>query len=390
MNAFTVLLGLPLVFGGQNQHLKMPNVKMPAAVLATASMVRGEVPGFDDFSSSKTQRERYSEAYHKAWVDLGAVAVFVGCPERSVKVPGVLACRFDGLLEHDPKLSWAKAPCILLLLAKDGKEPLHAVKALPSGATDLAVKWALEDQKDAWAGRGLSRQAIPFPQAGPFKQLLQAADMGELLVSRDVDGRAAVAAPEGWPEGVPFLEGLKPYRPARNTQRIATTNGAPTITPVPRAQVSTNRTDTKWLPGVPGGTDHLDRHEFRSTLFKLVPFDDQHTTGLQVWNGSNFQTELGWKRSYPDGTVFVDVLSNRLTGKPFEGRAREKVDGEWQSYVFFRDRQARPAGYNGLRQQCASCHNNEFDGPGSGGYALGMVPGSDTVVSDPFPALENR
>jgi hypothetical protein len=79
----------------------------------------------------------------------------------------------------------------------------------------------------------------------------------------------------------------------------------------------------------------------------------------------------------------MDVLS--YEGKVFEHRIAEKGDdGEWSRRVIFKDVDARPPGYNGLTKACTSCHNRS-DGPGTGGYATGMVPGSDTVVSEMEP-----
>ena len=86
----------------------------------------------------------------------------------------------------------------------------------------------------------------------------------------------------------------------------------------------------------------------------------------------------------PDGTVFVDVLSN-ADGRVFEQRVREKDGGEWKSYVHYRDRSAYPKGYAGLKgQTCIECHQQA----GTGGYGVGLVPGGDGVISDKIPALE--
>lgn len=90
------------------------------------------------------------------------------------------------------------------------------------------------------------------------------------------------------------------------------------------------------------------------------------------------QKELGIVRSYPDGTRFEDKLYyNDIL---FEHRVREKKDGKWDSFIEFREILARPPGYNGLKASCASCHNQA----GTGLYGVGLVPGGDTVLSDPF------
>lgn len=90
------------------------------------------------------------------------------------------------------------------------------------------------------------------------------------------------------------------------------------------------------------------------------------------------QKELGIVRSYPDGSRFDDVLYYK--GNVFEHRVREKIEGKWDSRVEYREILARPPGYNGLKQSCGSCHNEA----GTGVYGAGMVPGGDTVLSDPF------
>jgi hypothetical protein len=90
------------------------------------------------------------------------------------------------------------------------------------------------------------------------------------------------------------------------------------------------------------------------------------------------QKELGIVRSYPNGTRFDDMLY--FNDILFEHRVREKKDGIWDSYIESREILARPPGYNGLKASCASCHNQA----GTGLYGVGLVPGGDTVLSDPF------
>ena len=182
-----------------------------------------------------------------------------------------------------------------------------------------------------------------------------------------------------WPATVDFNDKLVLYRPAQWTQEIATTNGAPRITPVHRFNLP-----RKWHQ--PGGMEGLTG--WRSDLYKHVPegWQRQWTDRLSVLNSfGNFQNELGWTRAYPDGTEFHDVLSNAETGEVFEHRLAEKKDGRWDRRVVYRNRAAHPVGYKGLQGlQCASCHQEA----GTGGYGVALVPGADTVLSDPFPGLE--
>jgi hypothetical protein len=103
---------------------------------------------------------------------------------------------------------------------------------------------------------------------------------------------------------------------------------------------------------------------------------------VPVKNGftpTSTQLARGIVRTYPDGTRFDDVL--KYKGTVFEHRVREKAAGKWSSEVVYRDKDAYPPGYAGLTVTCASCH----DKPGSGDYGKdGLVPGGDTVFSDPL------
>jgi len=236
------------------------------------------------------------------------------------------------------------------------------------------------------------RRGTGYKSGDEFLAWLRGEVTREALVFEEVSGATLLetlpkddeAKPEFWPKRVPFLAGLRPFQRARYTQRIATTNNTPSVTGMPRTS-----TLAKWQ--VSGGMEHLSKHLWKSDVFKLIPGGaPEYIARLPVFNGSNDQYELGYARNYPDGTVFMDVLSNRETGKVFEHRVAEKKDGAWKRYVAFRDPEQRPEGYKSLLAQglnCASCHNRQ-DGPGRGLYAGPLVPGADTIVSDPFPQVE--
>lgn len=169
-------------------------------------------------------------------------------------------------------------------------------------------------------------------------------------------------------------DGAWKYTPAKYTQRIATTNGRPTIRAVPISAMP----DTRWhasggLLGVKG---------WRSEKWKWTPRPEREwVAGIVVLNSfNNYQTELGMVRTYPVGTEFHDVLYNEKSGKVFEHRVRKKEADGWDSHVEYRDEKERPPGYTGLKVSCASCHREA----GTGGYAVGLVPGGDTVLSDPW------
>ena len=95
------------------------------------------------------------------------------------------------------------------------------------------------------------------------------------------------------------------------------------------------------------------------------------------------QVEMGLHRTYLDGTMFADVLSNSA-GKVFELRQRERLDGSWISRVVFRDKYQRPTGYNGLgpARRCAGCHDQAGTDGGKNGYAAALVPGAGGVLSE--------
>lgn len=180
-----------------------------------------------------------------------------------------------------------------------------------------------------------------------------------------------------WPEALPFPKGLKRYRRAVNTQSIYVLVGhGDRIDRVPRT-----RLERKW--NVPGGM--LGVEGWQSDLYRVVPGAPQVWVGnIAVLNSSGyFQANRGYRRSYPAGTVFADVLSSK--GRVFEVRYAEKRANGWERYVAFKDASARPAGYQGLQgQRCASCHSEA----GTGAYGAGLVPGGDGVISDPFQELE--
>ncbi len=182
-----------------------------------------------------------------------------------------------------------------------------------------------------------------------------------------------------WPKEVAKIDGLVHYAPSRYTQRIFNRGEGPQgtslIQPVDRASLP----DARWHQS--GGM--LGLEGWRSDLYKYVPermLHERKTISVENSSG-DFQTEWSWQRSYPDGTVFMDVLSNQASGKVFSHRVRTKNNGQWKSREVYRDEAEYPVGYVGLKQSCSSCH----DETGTGGYAVGLVPGGDTVFSDPLP-----
>lgn len=256
-------------------------------------------------------------------------------------------------------LSGYPYPCVIVSIARAGE--LYWLATLPSNATVDQIEKAIAERKGM---KVVSQQAVPFEDSSnTFSRSRWYSILAALPGVADADLKGV---------------GLTPYERALWTQEIATTNNAPRISRVDRRLVPLSANGISWL--VPGGMQHATSGYY-SNLYKYVPAGQRdYQMRLPVKNSfGSYQHELGLVREYPGGTLFVDVLSTDMG--VFEVRAREKVGREWISYVVAKDAANRPAGYTGLKQSCASCHSAP-DGPGTGGYAAPLVPGSDTVFSD--------
>lgn len=183
------------------------------------------------------------------------------------------------------------------------------------------------------------------------------------------------AAPKDYTPELP--EGAKPYKRARFTQSIAVRGNSDVIEAVPIKLL-----ERKWH--VSGGMEGVHPMLWRSEKFKYVPPAPVRAgiANVFVKTDGGGQFNRGIVRSYPDGTRFDDVLYSTETGKVFEHRVRQKKNGAWESDVVYKDESARPKGYAGLKMTaCAECHSEA----GTGKYGVGLVPGGDTVLSDPLP-----
>lgn len=167
------------------------------------------------------------------------------------------------------------------------------------------------------------------------------------------------------------------YKAAEYTQSISTLNEQPNL----RLVRIRNMPDRKWSRS--GGLLNVESSYFSSRKFKRggVEFKPVYrVTRMPVLNSfGHYQYELGLTRTYPNGARFDDILYNGR-GVVFEHRSREKIDNVWRSSIIYRNPNAWPKGYGGLQATCVSCHNQA----GTGGYADGLVPGGDTVLSDPM------
>lgn len=207
-------------------------------------------------------------------------------------------------------------------------------------------------------GRTVSQSATPFVEPPSS-------------AGRDGDGEATGP----WPKSLPKPSDLRRFTRAKYTQAIATTNNTPSIDLVHRS-----RLEAKWQ--VPGGLENSTG--WRSDVYRMNVRVKTWRAYMPVLNRFGyFQNEIGFTRNYEDGATFADVLSK--DGKVFEVRYAVKRDGQWDRFVAFKDVAARPHGYVLLTsRQCVECHSQT----GSGNYGVGMVPGGDTVISEPLEGLE--
>jgi len=201
-------------------------------------------------------------------------------------------------------------------------------------------------------------------------------------------GFLVVGPPAAAPEYDPLLpDGAEPYESARYTQNIAVVNDRDRIAPHTIASLP----DRRWhqpggLEGVSGWRSERYRHlpgPVR-TWVGNVEVENSIPTGRLKPDGTPEhyrQFNRSIQREYPDGTRFDELLVNAATGKVFEHRVRTKRAGRWLSEVWHKDEAQFPAGYAGLKVSCSSCHAEA----GTGKYDAGLVPGGDTVLSDPLP-----
>lgn len=184
---------------------------------------------------------------------------------------------------------------------------------------------------------------------------------------------------------IPTLpEGAERFASAVYTQSVFRLNDVPTIRAVPVKEL-----EAKW--GVAGGMEGIDKTTYTTVKYRYVPaavvqgeprrrlFNRIGRIGV-VNSFGYTQYEAGIVRDYPVGTRFDELFVNAKTKTVFEHRVREKAADGWKSTVYHKDETARPDGYAGLKVTCSSCHAEA----GTGKYGVGLVPGGDTVISDPL------
>lgn len=328
--------------------------KAPAQVVQAPPVV-DDLAYLSAGTAEDVQMRQYQRLYKKA-LDTGKpLVVVVG--EQPVNVPPDYLVYLSTWFDGDTTVR------VELGVPVDGTLWRHK---MPSNRTALQIRQAVAKVK--------AEGKVQPTQASPFYDLLLSASLYPLHQPEEAADDEPTAAGQQpvrpWSSGVPYLDGLVHYQPTRLTQSIAVRDNVPVQDLVPRTALL-----PKWQ--VPGGMEGI--RGWKSDLYKLVPYRYKWLGRIPVATSlGTVQHELGYKQEYPNGTVFMDVLSNAKTGKVFEHRVREKAGGTWYSYVAFRDRSQNPPGYHGLKQQCVECHREA----GTGSYGVGLVPGGDTVLSD--------
>lgn len=191
------------------------------------------------------------------------------------------------------------------------------------------------------------------------------------ILDRQKDWPKRRKPPGPWGDGVEFPKGMERFTAEKFTQALTIERGEELV-----YHVGIDRLIPKWRTS--GGMEGISN--WRSDKYRLVPTKVKEFVGPIDHVGIMLR---GVRREYPDGTRFDDVLSNTETGKVFEHRSRQKSGGKWENSVLYRDRSERPAGYGGLGQSCISCHKDA--GKPTAGYGSALIPGDDTVFSDPMP-----
>lgn len=253
----------------------------------------------------------YPYAYHdgqrEAKLHGKKIVVFVNVTARYIKAPCVVA--FTKTLEGYP------VKCIVV--TEVGGELWQ--ETLSASATDTEI---------AAAVKGVSRKT-----AAPFQPNVQPE-------AREVDASVASHA-----KGARFYS-LKPLY-----QNMYTMSSRPYVD-----------YDSIHDPAAPehhpfivsGGMQGLKG--WRSDKALMIPDGKKVEVWRQYEEVRAFAPTIRYRWKFPAGTVAYDVLS---TDKGvFEVRTQTRADDGWETKVTFKDEDARPDGYAGLQQSCASCHSH--------------------------------
>jgi hypothetical protein len=233
--------------------------------------------------------------------------------------------------------------------------------ALPGfdSATPFVMVWPMEGSS-GWKFSCDAEDWRILQRAFPERQVSQPAtffEQPQRYAGRDADPWLSSSETDKikamWPNGVAWNPNVKWYNLSPVYQSLTTMNNGRT-----KVNTPTSIYDRDTMSGdgaeltVSGG---LAGHRFRS--IKGIDFAGKKVI---VWQEATdvraFALVPRWRWQFQQGTVAYDFLLNGH-GQPFELRSQTKGSGyEWETDILFKDVSARPAGYEGLKQSCVSCH----------------------------------
>jgi hypothetical protein len=180
------------------------------------------------------------------------------------------------------------------------------------------------------------------------------------------------------------------YKRATETQRLTELVGHPDVQWV-SIEDGTND-EFPWA--TPGGLHQAARGDYRSHVGISLPADAKIAKWVEkTWNIGAYIPNQKW--SYPDNTVFVDLLTDRA-GRLFEIRTLTKYRSGWEGERVFTNKRYRPRGWLSVSatannagltpsaiptNTCASCHAHAGE---SRGYANALRGGDGIFSFNPF------
>jgi hypothetical protein len=248
------------------------------------------------------------------------IAVFVGVEKRAV--PGAICLRVDAL-------NGSAKPRIVV------GNPDEVGKLFTPAASDEDLRKAVQPTAAAPFDRSSSSPAPAIADGSPW---LSRAETDKVKST--------------WPESLQWPTNLKLYALTPRYQSMFTMDGGRD-----RFAVPTTIHDAEGPEHHPfivsGGMQGLTG--WRSAKGLDVPDGKK----IAVWKENTdvraFSLVPRWRWKFPVGTVAYDVLST--DAGVFEIRTQTRAEDGWETKVTHRDADKAPAGYTGLNQSCASCHN---------------------------------
>lgn len=186
-----------------------------------------------------------------------------------------------------------------------------------------------------------------------------------------------------WPREIPMPTNLRAYTPTQHGQRSVNNDNAPLLTAQHIhaddhfANAPTVINPNRQFPYVKPGGLHAATG-FRSLLGVALPEGKPVRAWLAHYQQAAPRPFVHWE--FPVGSVFVDLLVNTETQKPFELRLLKKLVGGWKASAPWQADQL-PAGYTVADRKCLSCHRDAGDHTK---YGLGLRGGDFIFSFSPF------